>query len=375
MADLYLPSLPAISESFAIPINWVQWSVAVFMGGFAFSQLIYGPWSDGIGRKKPLLVGLSLMFLGSIICLTAQSVAWLIIGRFIQGMGAGSGVTLSRTIMRDVFSGSNLAKFASYLSVAGVPIMAGAPLLGGVIQHSLGWRANFGFLALYTLAALLVVLIILPETNLHQDKKHLKWQQLRQNLLTLFKSRLFIGLSVVIFLTYAGILAWLTAGPVLLQIRLGLTPVEFGFVTLITGVSYGVVGLLNGKLVGFYGLRRLMSIGLSSMLCGALLMLLLSIIIKTISLVIIVIPMVIFYGGTGLVFANAYAGVLIPFPQIAGITGSLFGFMQIAGGAVASAILAHLHEKTQQPLALVISIAAIIALTTFLLIKDYIVER
>ncbi|MCP4473120.1 MAG: multidrug effflux MFS transporter [Gammaproteobacteria bacterium] len=154
-ADLYLPSLPAISTSLAVSINSVQWSVSAYMWGFALSQLIYGPLSDGIGRKKPLLFGMSLALLGSIICLSAQSIDWLIIGRFTQGIGAGSGVILTRVIMRDIYSGSQLAKFGSYLSVAGVPIMAGAPLMGGIIEHILGWRANFVLLTLYAFISIL----------------------------------------------------------------------------------------------------------------------------------------------------------------------------------------------------------------------------
>ncbi|MCP4476158.1 MAG: multidrug effflux MFS transporter [Gammaproteobacteria bacterium] len=176
-------------------------------------------------------------------------------------------------------------------------------------------------------------------------------------------------------MTDLGILSWLTAGPVLLQTRAGLTPVGFGWMAVITGVAYAIAGLSNGCFVVQYGLRRMLSIGLLLMLFGAVSMLLLSIIFKEVGVIIIVLPMAIFFAGTGFMFANAYAGALGPFVTIAGIAGSLFSFMQIAGGAVSSGILAHAHEETQRPLALLICVAAVVASIAFLFIRKRIGEH
>ncbi len=369
-ADLYLPALPAISHNFGVTINLIQWSVSAYMWGFAISQLVYGPLSDGIGRKKPLIAGLILVLTGSFICLVATSAAALICGRFIQGIGAGSGIVITRAIMRDRYSGSKLVKLFSYLSLAGVPIMAGAPLIGGTLQHGFGWRANFVFLTAYACITLATVLFILPETNKHQDKKHLHWQQIKSNLIILFKSPLFIALSLTIFMAYGGVLAWLTSAPVLLQVHLGLTPIQFGCAMLITGAAYAIGLIISGRLVSLYGIKRMLSIGLALMVFGAISMLILLSLIKTMNMSIIVIPTALFFTGCAFMFANAYAGAIGPFPEIAGIAGSIFAFTQIAGGGVASGILAHIDEQTQLPLAIVLTAAAAIALAAFLMVKN-----
>src|SRR6185312_12823563 len=89
-ADIYAPSLPAIAVSLHTPIHLAQWSMAIYMLGVALSQIIYGPLSDGIGRKKPMVIGLGIMLIGSFICLFAPTIELLITGRFIQGCGAGA---------------------------------------------------------------------------------------------------------------------------------------------------------------------------------------------------------------------------------------------------------------------------------------------
>ena len=80
VSDLYLPSLPAIALAFKVPVNWVQWSIAIYIWGVSLSQLIYGPISDGLGRKRPLVFALSCLLAGSVICWAAPSITYLIVG-------------------------------------------------------------------------------------------------------------------------------------------------------------------------------------------------------------------------------------------------------------------------------------------------------
>ena len=91
-ADIYSPSLPAISLALNTSIDNVQWSMSVYMFGIASSQLIYGPLSEGLGRKPPMIFGLLIMLMGSIICALTESIDQLILGRFVQGAGAGRAI-------------------------------------------------------------------------------------------------------------------------------------------------------------------------------------------------------------------------------------------------------------------------------------------
>lgn len=367
-SDLYLPSLPAISNALAAHVNLVQLSVSLYMYGFAISPLLYGPISDGVGRKLPLLIGLIILLLGSIICLSTDSITWLIVGRFLQGLGAGSGVALSRAILRDVFAktGAQLARFASYLVVGNISIMASAPLLGGYIQQFLGWRANFAFLTIYAIATLLVVIFGLPETNQYQDLKHLKPKQLFLNTKTLLTNRHFICFSIILFMTYAGILAWLTSAPILLQKELNFSAIDFGWIAFAIGGCYAIGGLLNAKLVSWISIDNMLFIGIICMLVAGLMMLILNF-VYIFNAYVLLLPIAVFIFGTSMVFANSFAKAMTPFAKIAGIAGSLFGFMQTLGGAIASSIIAVAHTTTQLPLAIVLTVVSLLALI-FLLV-------
>ena len=133
-SDIYIPSLPAIANDLKTNIEDVQWTLAIFMLGLSISQLIYGPISEGIGRKYPLIIGLFIVITGSFICFYASSIQNLIFGRFIQGLGAGAGASLWRSIFRDSFEGAQLAKYGGYLSILVAFIVPAAPTLGGYLQ-------------------------------------------------------------------------------------------------------------------------------------------------------------------------------------------------------------------------------------------------
>ena len=139
-SDLYLPSLPSMAKGLDVNTNWIQFTIAIYMTGFSLSQLIYGPWSDAIGRRFPLLIGLSINFVGGLICWFSPNIYLLFLGRFIQGLGVGAANSLVRPILRDLFEKEELAIYNSYLAISGVFILSTAPVLGGYIQHYAGWR-------------------------------------------------------------------------------------------------------------------------------------------------------------------------------------------------------------------------------------------
>lgn len=370
ISDVYLPSLPAIARSLDASVNATQFSLSIYMFGFAFSQLFYGPVSDGIGRKKPLLVGLILCLLGSIICLLGEHIQFIIFGRFIQGLGAGSTLTLSSAVLRDLFEGENLAKYASYSALIGVGFLATAPLLGGYLQTYFDWHAAFIFMFSYTFISFLLVFIWVPETNIHQHKNHLIPENIKKNLITLLSSPIFIGYSICSLLVYGAILAWLTAGPFLLQGVVGLTPISFGWTYILTGVAFAAGAFLNGKLVIRYGINRMLRIGLYCVLAAAILMITCKI-AGFINSMVIMGPVMLMMFGASLVFPNCSAGIFHPFPKIAGITSALFYSSRLFGGAIFSAALALMPTQNQLPMASAFLVSAILSLLIFhLTIKD-----
>lgn len=360
-SDIYTPSLPAIAINLDTHINYVQWSMAIYMLGIAASQLIYGPISEGVGRKSPLLIGLIIMLIGSLICLFAPNIELLIAGRFIQGCGAGACTTLWRSIFRDRFSGKDLAKYGSYLAIVVTFIIPAAPTLGGYLQHYFGWRANFVFLCLYTITALWAVSYGLKETSKHHHIDKLQLSYIVSTFRQLLTNRMFIGITLCVFLTYGAFFAWLTAGPVLLIHILGITPVAFGWITFLGGgAAFGLAGWLNGKFVNRFGMPTMMRLGWSIMILAGLLMLT-GYYLVGINIWMIVIPVILFYFGSTFIWPNAFATAFSPFGDIAGYAAAIYGLMQIGGGAVMGAIISFLPDTNQIPLAMSFVIAPMLA--------------
>ncbi|MGQ3888735.1 multidrug effflux MFS transporter [Legionella sp. CNM-1927-20] len=362
-SDLYLPSLPSMAIKLNVSTSWIQMTVAVYMAGFSLSQLIYGPLSDAIGRRIPLITGLSIVFVGSMFCWLSANIYFLLMGRFLQGLGAGAGTSLTRPILRDLFEKEKLAVYNSYLAISSVFILSTAPVLGGYIEQFLGWRYNFVFLSLYSFM-ILCFSYKLSETGQHHHKDNLKAANVINNLTYLLKSPVFLKFSLIPLLTYAGILACLTATPIVLQEKVGLSPVQFGWLYIFSGFGFALGGVINANYVKIFGIDAMIRLGFLCQFSAGLLMLLFYL-LGYINTWVIITPIVIFMLGSSLVFPNSSAGALTPFPKIAGTAGAIFGFLQILGGALSSSAIALFHDESQLPMAMTLLITSLISMLIF----------
>lgn len=359
--DIYAPSLPAISVSLGTSVDYVQWSMATYMLGVALSQLIYGPISEGVGRKPPMIIGLFVMFIGSVICLISGSVESLIIGRFVQGCGAGACASLWRSVFRDTYTGEELAKYSSYLVVFIMFIVPAAPLLGGYLQEFFSWRASFVFMVVYTLVALLGIILGFTETNKTHSISKLSFEYIISRYLMLFKSRIFMTVTCSTFLSYGANFIWFVVGPVLLIEKIGISPVDFGWLTFCGGGgAYALAGYLNGKFVKRMGMAFMMRFGWSIMIIASVLMLIAH---ATMGLNIyaIMLPIILFYFGSTFIWPNAFATAFTPFGSIAGYAGALYGFMQICGAAVLAGVVSYLPDSDQFIMAVMMLVSSICA--------------
>lgn len=364
-SDIYAPSLPAIALDFNTDINLAQWSMAIFMLGLGSMQLFYGPLSEGIGRRKTVIIGLIILLLGSLISLFAKNIYILIMGRFIQGCGAAACASIWRAIFRDSFEGEQLAKYGSYLAVIIAFIVPAAPTLGGYLQNYFGWRSSFVFLVIFTITVLLITLSILKETNKHIDKNKLKFSFIAPTFWNLLSSPIFMGYSLCVFICYGAFFAWFTAGPVLLIHVVGISPVAFGWISFLgVGSAMLISGFVNGRLVEKLGMPFMLRLGWSIMFTAGLLMLILKYFFG-INTFTIAIPMLIFMFGVTFIWPSAFASAFSPFGKIAGYAGALYGAMQISGGAVIGGLVSYLPDKDQIPLALIFMLSAVAAWAVF----------
>lgn len=360
-ADLYLPSLPNIAHDFNASSSDVELTFATYLFGFSISHLFYGPVSDRIGRRIPILFGIGLSFIGCLVCLFSPSILILVLGRFLQGSGVGACNSVGRSLGRDFLSGAELAKVGSHLSMIGAFVLASAPMLGGYIQHYFSWRTAFLFLSLYTLISWTILLKALPETHHHRNVNATHFKVVIKNYFTLLTHKIFIGYTLGSSLAYAGLLGYFTAAPFIFQNLLGLTPVEFGWLSFCTASAIALSGFINGRYVVRYGVSKMMLLGISGMVIGAGGLMLLSLTTQA-SIISLVTPMMIFAFGSGISFQNAFAGAFHPFPHMAGAAGALYGFAQVLGGGLASAIVASLHVSDPFSLSCLLVAIAVMAI-------------
>jgi DHA1 family 2-module integral membrane pump EmrD-like MFS transporter len=362
--DQYVPSLPAITKIFQSNAASIQLTLSIFMLGLSISHVFYGPLSDKIGRKPPLMFGVGLSILGSLICFLAPSVGVLILGRFLQGFGIGCCNSVGRSLVRDLFTDRILAKIGSYVGVISIFIMAASPTMGGYIQEHAGWRANFLFLFLFGIIVWLLAFVALPETNKNLNPDAIKMKVMGGNYWTLLRSKVFLGYTLCACFACAGLVSYLTIAPFLFQDILGLTPLEFGQLTFFIAGAICFSGALNSQLVMHKGVSYMVFIGVLLMLIGGGCMLITALWgIKHV--LYIMIPMALFSAGAGFTFINAFAGAFHPFPQMAGTVGALYASMQDLSAALASGIIALCKEHGQYSLAIILVILGLSSLAAW----------
>lgn len=359
-ADMYIPSLPHIESYFNTSHVNAKLTFSIFIIGFAMAQLFYGPLSDAYGRKPVLLVGVSIGFVGSILCIFAPSIHGLIFGRLVQGIGIGVGSCMARSIAQDKFSGPKVGHVISYLSLISGLAPAIAPVMGGYLQAYLGWQSVFVFIAAYLLMILLVIFRWLPETNLKLDKQAIQINQVIRNYKTLLISPVFMGNVTSGSCAIAGIFVYYTMSPFLLQKTLHLSVVTYGWLAVFISAAVILGRLFNVYLVKCYPAKTVTGIGNFVLFFGGLFMVLSSFI--ALNVIMVIIPMMLFVLGTGLVFSSSAAAAFSPFKAIAGCTSALYTCLQTLGAFIASLFAVHLQTHNQFALGAILTILGLVAI-------------
>lgn len=356
-SDIYTPSLMIMTQQLpGASVNTMQLSFPVFLFGVAMAQLVFGPLSEAIGRKRPLLIGLAIMGVGSVLCATAPSIQALLIGRGVQGCGAGALYALWRAILRDVFHGEDLAKRSASLFVIIMGFGSLAPVLGGYLVL-IDWRSNFWFMLAYVLITSALVWKGYEESNVHYRQDKLQWSYIKTTYAGLLADPIFIGLAGCMFLSFSSVFVWLLVAPVLLMQKCHLSSVWFGWsVAAVAMVGFACGALINNRCVSHVGMPTMMLVGWSVMLVAGAAMLL-GFYLLGVTLWAILPPVVVFYIGSTMVWPNAFAIAFTPYGHIAGYAGSLYGVIQLGGGALIGALVTQFPDIDQRPMGVLMIVA------------------
>ncbi len=246
---IYLPSIPELSRSLAVAESTVQLTIVAYLAPFALFQLVAGPVADSCGRRVTLVAGMGLFLVGSLLGALSWHVSALFVGRFLQGVGASAGYTISRAVARDLFEGSQLTSVIGNIALAFALAPGMMPALGGFANDLLGWRANFGLAAIFGLAILVSVLVLLPETL--RSRTPFQLGRLARSYAPVIRSARFLSFTLLSTVPFVGLFAFFAAGPAYTINVVGLTPREFGLLP-----PLAVCGFLVGLKASRHMLRQ-----------------------------------------------------------------------------------------------------------------------
>jgi MFS transporter, DHA1 family, multidrug resistance protein len=358
--DMYLPALPKIADDLSVSSSVAQLTLTGTLAGLALGQLIVGPLSDSLGRRGPLMAGIVLHMLASLLCLFAPNIAALGVARGLQGMGAAAAMVVAIAVVGDLFAESAAATVLSRLMlVLGVaPVVA--PSLGAAVLLKASWYWVFAALVVLAGALLLLAALALPETLPAAHRRPLKVRSIAATYLELLRDVRFVILVLVGALAMSGLFAYIAGASFVLQGHYGLDQQAFalvfgaGAVALIGATQFNVVLLRRfapqtivlWALVAA-ALAGVVFVGLSSEHIGGLPG--------------FVVPVWAILAAMGLVIPNAPAVALSRHPDAAGTAAALLGAAQFGLGAAVAPLVGVLGNN-EIALALVMTAGMVIAL-------------
>ncbi|MEU0393772.1 Bcr/CflA family multidrug efflux MFS transporter [Streptomyces sp. NPDC006208] len=366
--DMYLPALPAVTDSLHAPAATVQLTLTACLLGMALGQLVVGPMSDRWGRRRPLLAGMAVYAVATALCALAPTAELLIAFRLLQGLAGAAGIVIARAVVRDLYDGVEMARFFSTLMlVSGVaPIVA--PLIGGQVLRITDWRGIFVVLAAVGVLLTTVVLKWLHETLPPQRRHGGGVVEALRTMRGLLADRVFTGYTLTGGFAFAALFAYISASPFVVQEIYGASPQTFSLLFGLNSVGLITVGQINGKLlVGRVSLDKALGIGLTVIaLAAAALLLMTSGVFGRVGLVPVAAGLFVLMSAMGLAMPNTNALALLRTPHAAGSASALIGTTSFLIGAIASPLVGIAGEATAVPMAVVQLTCALASVGCFL---------
>ena len=360
--DMYLPAMPTIAADLNTSATATQSTLTAFFLAFGIAQLFYGPWSDQVGRKLPLFVGLAIFLVASIGCAMASDIRWLTGLRFLQGIGASVVMVVPRAIIRDMYTGTAATRLMALvmLVISVSPMLA--PLGGAGLIALSGWRAIFWLLAIASLMSLVMTATLLPETLKPENARPVNLKSMLAGAKTLLTSRRFMGLTFIGGFGMAQFFVFIASAPFVYTNQYGLTPTGFSIAFAVNAIGFFAATQMAaplGERLGMDRVVRLATLGFA----GFTLVLLVLTLAGLASLPVLVL---------GLLLANACLGLVIPSTMvmalddhgdIAGLASSLGGTLQMVTGSAIVVVLGPFFDGSVLPMVIAIALCAFAALT------------
>ena len=363
--NMFLPSLPTMTEYFQTDYRLMQLSVALFLGAIAILQIFVGPLSDRFGRRPVLLIGLAVFLVATIGCLTAQSAEVFLVFRIGQA-AVGVAMVLSRAIARDMFDQSKAASMIGYITMGMAVVPMISPAIGGALDEAFGWKANFWVFLVLGGAVFWLVWADAGETN---TAKSTSFRAQVADYPELLLSPRFWGYCLAAAFASGAFFAYLGGAPFVGSVVYDLQPSQLGVFFGAPALGYMAGNFLSGRYSVGVGVNRMVLWGAVASTIGVSASLLLALV--GLGSVYTFFGFMIFIGlGNGMILPNATAGMLSVRPHLAGTASGLGGAIMMGGGAALSALAGTLLKPGSGPFPLlwIMLIVSVMAIAAILLV-------
>jgi MFS transporter, DHA1 family, multidrug resistance protein len=357
---LCIPSMQDWPQQFAASQAQVQLTFSLYVAAYGLVQLVYGPLSDRLGRKRVLMGGLFLAVLGSAAAWLADSLEALLWARALQGAGSAAGMVVGRALVQDLFVGRDRTRMMAYVGMTMGLCPPLATLLGGQMHVVWGWRSNFLVLLLLALVLLLAVWRLLPDTRPVLSDTASWWRQAGTSYLRLMGQRSFLLYALILATTSATAYTYFAGAPIVLK-AFGVGPQSLGWFIMAVPLPYVLGNVLTSRLIHRYGDRKLMLWGQVGTLAGLVLMLALAI-ADVRSAWALLVPLAIMGVGHGLLVPPTLSGAVGAVPALAGTAAAISGSLQQLCGAFGGYLVGLVDHQGVLQLSTLMLLMALIAL-------------
>ncbi len=355
--EVSVPGFPEIASYFKVSDGAVQLTVAYNFLGFCLSSLVYGPLSEGYGRRKVMIAGNALLLLGALGCVLASSMPALLASRFVQGIGASTSAVVVFAMIADCYQGERAAKLIGVINSVLTSLMALAPVLGGFINEWLGWRGNYACVAALSLLSWVLLLMLLPETK--HELKRLRMREIGKDFKALFSNPIFIASALTPSLLYSAYLSFVACASFLYMETFGLSIIAYALHQAVIVASFAVTSLFSGAFIQKLGGKGCVVLGMGTSLMSAILMVGAGWLVPH-SPYAMTVLMTLFCIGFAISYPVIFASSLEIFPGIKGTASSAIMSMRALLSFALIGLMSYLYDGRSLTVSLVILLAILI---------------
>ncbi|WP_299677966.1 multidrug effflux MFS transporter [uncultured Dokdonia sp.] len=360
--DALLPALDTIGAVIGIKdsVNNQLLVIAIFLG-LGVGPIFFGPYSDSIGRKPIVYMGFGLFIVASFICVSAQSLEMMLIGRVLQGIGLAAPRTISIAIIRDMYSGDYMARIMSFITVVFILVPVIAPALGKLIMTQYNWQGIFYVQVIFSVIVGIWFWRRQPETLTTSNKVLFS----KKSFVDGFKEVLFqkstMAYTLISGCIVGSFLVYLSASQQIFELQYGLKE-EFPYIFAATALSIGTSIYLNGTLVIRFGMKRLVNIAIVAFFLISLLYTILFSSGANPPVGILIGFFCAQFIAIGFLFGNIRALAMEPLGHIAGMAAAITGFISTMMAVPISIFIGSFVKTSSLPLFIGFSIAGAISI-------------